>query len=51
MIVQDWQRTVFQTEYPDPYQLQTEDRYRRARGPVHVISITLIITIVVHNIF
>ena len=28
MVEQDWYRTVFQTEDPDPYPLQTEDRHR-----------------------
>ena len=34
--------TLIQIEDPDPYLLQTGDRHRRARGPVHIISITLI---------
>ena len=44
MVVQDWRRAIFHTEDPDPYPLQMEDRFRRARGPVHVISVTKILT-------
>ena len=35
--------SVFQIEDPDTYPLQTEDKQRRARGPVHAISISYII--------
>ena len=42
MVVQDWQRAIFQTEDPEPYPLQTEDRLRYARAPVHVIFVTYI---------
>ena len=43
MVVQDWKRTVYQIEDPDPYPLTNGGHARHARGPVHHSSVTFIL--------